>query len=435
MIASSFAHRMALVAAACITLVGDHRLQAQDTGLPESVRVGLARYADLDPLAVTWSETTEATLLGREKIAPKMLSAYINRNNVLQLAFRDGRMYMGRNPVSGKARVEIAFDRSVFYMGDPAKGPQDSKNKPSLIRSMPGQKPPKTSYFEDGYFRAAGIRLPRYVEELVLSWRPQSELLALLAEGGRVEATGLTELDGRKLMCVQVTAQDLSKQYPPADLAELEKQLRVMSSVAKLSEEDIQKRLASARKAQTARPPQRRFDFYFDPERGYAVRHLDTRDETGRLLTRSDCTEHEQMTDRDVWLPRRCRVEHYTFVGMEDQVFGSPLYADRYEVSAFDLKPWPDERFELKYTTPGTRVNDKTFPEVKGDFGVTYEIPANPQQLDEVIAAARGKYLAEANADKRSHTFRILFLVLNGVGLSVLVIYLVVHRRKKASSA
>jgi hypothetical protein len=262
-------------------------------------------------------------------------------------------------------------------------------------------------------------------------WHPQAELLALLAEGGRVEATGPADLDGRRLMRVQVAAQDLSNQFPPVDLAEMEKQLRAMRTVAKLSEADIQERLASARKAQTARPPRRRFDFYFDSERGYAaVRRLDIRDEAGRLLTRSDCTEHEQLAGRNVWLPRRCRVEQYTFVGLGDQVFGAPLFVNQFLVRAFDLQPWPDDRFELKYTTPGTRVNDRTFPEVEGTRGVTYEIPANPERLDEVIQAARANYQSQANAEQRSSTLKALFLVVNGALVVSLVAYFIVRRWK-----
>lgn len=133
-------------------------------------------------------------------------------------------------------------------------------------------------------------------------------------------------------------------------------------------------------------------------------------------------------------MPRLCRVEKYNFVGLPNQVFGSPLYMKQFRVRAFDLMPWPDDRFELKYTTPGTYVNDGTFPEVEGKSGVIYNMPANSQQLDEVIEAARTKYQAGADAERRSHQMRMLFLVFNGVCLVILVVSYVVRRRKKASS-
>jgi hypothetical protein len=149
---------------------------------------------------------------------------------------------------------------------------------------------------------------------------------------------------------------------------------------------------------------------------------------------RSDCTEHEQMHGRDVWMPRRCQIGYYTFGALRDQVFGSPLYAAQYRVRAFDFKPWPDDRFELKYTTPGARVNDGTFPEVEGKSGVLYTMPANPQQLDEVIATARATYQARANAESRSYHLKVLFLVVNGVLVVGLLISFVVRRRKARSA-
>lgn len=427
MMISSFARRLALIAAVTVTLIGSSVLHAQDAVLPEPLRVALSNYAEMDPLAVNWTEVAKESPLGRENATS---------NNDFLLAFRDSRMYMLRQ--SNKKRelsTEIAFDRSVLYMGDSENsGEHANTNRPTIIKWLPGKDHPKARYFSQNYFRAAGIRLPRNVGELMLSWHPQSELLALLAEDGRVEATSLTELEGRKLLRVQVKAQDLSLDTPPVDIEKLEKNLRGTQSFTKISEEDIQKRLAASSEASKAQPPRRRFDFYFDSERGYAVRRLDILDEAGRLLTRSDCSEYEQLNSRKVWLPRRCRVEEYTFSGMNDRVFASPYFVTKFKVSAFDLKPWPYERFELKYTTPGTAVSDQTFPEVEGENGVTYKIPANPQQLDEVIADARTRYAMQASAEERSRKLKTLFLILNGVGLAAFVVCLIIRWRKRATS-
>ncbi len=139
-------------------------------------------------------------------------------------------------------------------------------------------------------------------------------------------------------------------------------------------------------------------------------------------------------------MPHRCRVEEYalTVRTQKDEnlildLFPSPLYVKEIQVSAFDLKPWPDDRFQLKYTTPGAYVNDASFPETSGKDGIFYQIPANPQRLDEVIAVRRAFYQAWKNADKKSRSLRVLFLVLNGVGVAGLGVYFFVRRRKKAS--
>jgi hypothetical protein len=126
-------------------------------------------------------------------------------------------------------------------------------------------------------------------------------------------------------------------------------------------------------------------------------------------------------------------VEEYTFVGLRDQVFASPLYVNQFSVSAFDLLPWPYERFELKYTTPGTYVTDGTFPEVEGKVGISYTIPADAEQLDAVIAAARANYHTREKADQRTARLRALLYSVNGVLLVCLIVYYFVRLRKARS--
>ena len=122
MIASSIARRLVLAGFGCVTLFSGPRLHAQESDLPESIRTALARYAELDPLAVTWSQATEVTAFGREKIDPSVLN-YMNtrRKKILQLAFRDGRMYLRRETMGDSSKPmridELAFDRKVLYGG------------------------------------------------------------------------------------------------------------------------------------------------------------------------------------------------------------------------------------------------------------------------------------------------------------------------------
>lgn len=237
------------------------------------------------------------------------------------------------------------------------------------------------------------------IRELAASWHPQSELLALLAEGATVQAVGPIQIEGCPLVHVQLTAHIL----------------------------------------QDNNSPLRRYDFYLDPEKGHAVRRLEAWDEVGRLFVRSDCTEFEQLGGRFIWMPRLCRVEEYTVAATQDKensipaISSSPLYVVLIRVNALDTQPWPGDRFQLKYTTPGAYVNDASFPETSGKDGVVYQIPANPQRLDEVITVRRAFYHAWRNADKKSRPLRLLFLILNGVGVAGLGVYFFVRRRKKAS--
>jgi hypothetical protein len=417
MIASLFVYHLSPAVVTCVILIAGSRLTTQDAKLPESVRLALVRYTDLGPLAVTWTQTVEATATGREKVAGEVLGKLLGDDPIVQqFAFRDSRIYVRRETNSGSSwpprTIEIAFDRELlyaahdlFYAGDLRnRTPQDL---PYLHKWLLRNDGPEASYFRDDYFRAVGIRLPTRIKELVPSWHPQSELLALLAEGGRIEAIGPANLDGRPLIRVQA-------------------QQRSADGV-------------SIQSLGTRNNAQRRYDFYFDPKRGHAVRRLEVRDEAGRLLTRSDCLEFEQLGQRPFWAPRLCRVEEYTLAGAGTEenvlsdVSASPLYVKKIQVNAFDVRPWPEERFRFKSTTPGVYVNDASFPEIKGTDGVFYQVPANPQRLDEVIAVRRVFHQRWMSAEKRSRPLKVLFLVLNGVGLAALVVSRILRRRRRAS--
>jgi hypothetical protein len=439
MITCSTSGPLALVWAVCIILLGGSHVYAQNAQLPDAVRVALERYAALDPLAVTWSQKTEATEMGKQKLPADKLARIVSYNTkVLQIAFRAGRIYV-RSEGYGDPRLplensEFAFDGNVFYLGTPL---QTQRKYAFLKKLLPQNDWPQARYFDPSYFRAAGIKLPTRIKELASAWHPQSELLALLAEGGQVERTGTVTIEGRSLMWVQLTLKDESL-FPP-DLSE--KEIQLIEERQLIPSAPGAKKMKVPRKPDKRVAPLRRHDFYLDPEYGYAVRQHEIRDEARHFVLRSDCSQFEQLADRGIWLPRRCRLEEYTFEGVRDEetkipiVFEAPLYVCEFLVKDFDLQPWPYERFELKYQEPGTRINDGTFPGVNSRNGVSYTIPADSQRLESVIDAAKARYFeGHEGTGKRNITIKTLFLVINGIGLSILVFYLIVRRLKKASS-
>jgi hypothetical protein len=412
---ASFVPRLAPAVACGIVVIAGCRLHAQGAEVPEPVRLALVRCADLRALAVTWVQTVEATPIGRAKIAADLLDKILGDGPVVQqMAFCNGRIYSRRETQAETSwpprTYEVAFDgkllytaHNLFYSGNLRnRGPRD---RPYLHKWSPQNDAPEASYFPDDYFRAAGIRLPTRIKELASSWHPQAELSALLAEGGRMEAVGPAELEGRRLMRVQAKRQCAAAGPQPS-----------------LETKAIQ------------------YDFYFDPEWDYTLRRLEIRDGAGRLLTRSDCAEFEQLDGQRLQTPRLCRVEEYAVPrAAEEQgsfleVCPSPVYIKKIQVHTFDVKPWPDDRFQLKCLAPGAYVNDASFPEIKGKDGVFYQVPADPQRLDEVIALRRALYQGWRSAEKRSRPLRVLFLVLNGASLAGLGVYFLVRQRKKVRS-
>jgi hypothetical protein len=430
--------------AACAALSGVTSLFAQEHALPERMRTAQGHYTNVDPLAITLAQTAEGTEMARQNIAKKVVDAMVAvHSGFQQVAFREGRIYTRRQYKghSSEERIfEVAFDRSVLYMGQPGTTAKKWKERPFLQKLLPKNDDPEGSYFSLPYFRAAGIRMPTRLKELVVDWRPQSELLALLREGGRVEAVGAAILDGRSLIRVRVLATDWKLKGIPVDLSALETQLRFQPHI---TEEEVQRRLSLARKLQDRRAPLRGHDFYLDPEHAYAVRRLEIRDEAGKLVTRANCTEHEKLNGRGVWLPRRCRVEEFTYGELLDEqtliprAFASPLFVYEFKVSSFRLEPWPNDKFQLNYTAPGTEVNDGTFPEVTTKIGVIYEIPADPERLDRVVDEARAKFQLALKPGKWSPRNLVLvvnFVLVVGVAIFYAVRRFVVKARKGRSA-
>src|SRR5205814_905646 len=110
--------------------------------------------------------------------------------------------------------------------------------------------------------------------------------------------------------------------------------------------------------------------------------------------------------------PQKCLIRSYVADGKyPGEVFNTPLITDVLKVSEYATKPVPEELFTLKYTTPGTNVTDKSLPEASGQpGGVTYKIPANPQDLDRVIEEARAMAQASAGRERWRNVIKTVLI-------------------------
>jgi len=138
-------------------------------------------------------------------------------------------------------------------------------------------------------------------------------------------------------------------------------------------------------------PATRRYVFYLDPELHYAVRRFEQSYRPNALLTRSDCSGFEQISGRQLWLPRRVETQLHEYYSVPETVLKDAFLSRIVEVTAMDGNRVPDETFKLDYTTPGTMVRDATDPAAakSKDGYVSYTIPARPEDLPGVIERAR----------------------------------------------
>ena len=68
-------------------------------------------------------------------------------------------------------------------------------------------------------------------------------------------------------------------------------------------------------------PATRRYSYYLDPQLHYAVRRLDQSYGSDQLLVRSDCSDFQQISGRNVWLPKKIESQMHEYFCVPDTVF------------------------------------------------------------------------------------------------------------------
>jgi hypothetical protein len=129
-------------------------------------------------------------------------------------------------------------------------------------------------------------------------------------------------------------------------------------------------------------------------------------------------------------------MDYYIDPNSPGEVFDKPFRTFVMDVSEYSTTRVLDAQFKLNYTTPGTEVTDSTLPEAKlGKGPVSYTVPANLDDLDRVIDEARARTQSSADETRRNVRFKIVLLVVNGVGLAGLLVYLVRRYRRQVTKS
>lgn len=413
---------------------------AQEIVLSQPVKEALSRFAALKTFAVTWTHQYQSGEPGRDK--------HWSESRVHYLVWQDGKMYTRCQ--EGQAwtdapKGETAFNGQILANGYiDQKSPNGKPKSPGIIINLAENEQPDAEYFEVEPLQSLGIHLPRGISELLRMKYLQSHLVFLLEQDGRLKAVEQSQIDGRPMTRIALLADNpLWGLLQREDLTRTEKILRRNPYA---TEEQIQQKLAEYRQVREVTPRRVEYRFYLDPEFSYTVRRWQELTEDGKLQGQADCTDHVKLPGHEIWLPRKCRIAAYISLSFPRKIFKTPYRTDEIEVSKFDTKTVPDELFTLKYTTPGTEVTDRTLPEAKlapgadvGLGGVTYRIPAKPEDLDRAIEKARAITNAQAEYSpskaraRRNDRRRIALLVVSTVILIGGIVYFIVRYRRKAA--
>jgi hypothetical protein len=165
----------------------------------------------------------------------------------------------------------------------------------------------------------------------------------------------------------------------------------------------------------------RKHVFYLAPEYNHAVRRREDYDDQDRLLAVAECQDFHEVAGFDgLWLPRQTSVSYFQFFRKPEVPHGSVVFQNHYTLVSIEKKNTPVEGFKLNYDEPGTIVADDRLPSANDtQFGViNYEVPADPNELNEVIAKA----ITTASATPRRKRWILIgvnIVIIWGLGFAI----------------
>jgi hypothetical protein len=165
---------------------------------------------------------------------------------------------------------------------------------------------------------------------------------------------------------------------------------------------------------------------FVDPERGYAIVRRELFDgQPGSVGTRYSFQDFIQ-AKAGLWLARKIVSEHFD---------GSQLVHRRtLKALELDLDEVPDSLFSLTFD-PGTTITDVRHASRNDDGSwpiVNYRIPADPANLDKVVAGAAERLKRYDLEAKRGQSVRLILLAVNVVMIIVIGAVLVKRYMKTA---
>jgi hypothetical protein len=399
------------------------RSRAQEKPLPEEVIRSLAdNAAQLSPIEVAWTDQastslTPGQLLSIYNIDDADASDLFRDTLSERVGWQDGKIYTWQSSKIGQSVTEASSDGKIKYGGTFSWGPANSDRSPQLGKALWSnlvKVDPNASYFNLAYFSLVGIDLPSRCLDIVEGKPPRSIIVSRMEAGATVKDVSSVMLDGRSLLCIRLISDNTQfTEARSVDLTEKAAELKRRGVPEQAIQNDLNMIIAARQM-----PPKVIESYYLDPTMNYALRRSRLGYEDGRTLEEATSDEFSQLGNRKVWLPHQGKASLYTWGGIL-QVSDTPIVTHSYTVSSIKLDRIPESRFVLTYTTPGTRVIDKTIPGAR-----IYTVPAQPATLDSAVEKAKALTALPAppvgveNTSDRA-MFWTLIIAANVVGICI----------------
>jgi hypothetical protein len=393
-------YRLPSLLAALLLLCKAPMAPATVADLPDKVAEALAaNAASADPITIRWTRKRESRL--RVDALLQQLKLPARMQNLLEpqeceVSFSGGRLYAWRY---GKGvqrteqgdfvslvleEIEVASDLSNLYVGSGREVAKDPRSQHLAVSSMEDtkRKTPDGLIFDVEFLFEAGLRFPRTAKEQ--GSLPRSTVLSLMDKGARLSSTRHEQWHGAACIRVELEAVD------------------------------------------------RVYVFYLDPALGYAVRGREELTREGKVILRSLASRFARVGSSRLWLPQRIEVSFHSWPTMGGECRPDPLFMQSFDVVAINNAPPPVELFTLTnvYNKPGitigdARLLDAATSKALGIEFLEYRVPANPEDLENVVRQAREQALRK-HGSKAFRWFWIWFLVVN---LAIAAIFITWLRR------
>jgi hypothetical protein len=170
-----------------------------------------------------------------------------------------------------------------------------------------------------------------------------------------------------------------------------------------------------------------RFRYVLDLAKHGAVRILQDMTPAGQVRYSTENSRFTLLPNTSLWLPQFCRMTCYTWPTIPDVVRTQPIAFEDVAVTAIHNRPAPDDAFVIDWKQPGSIVGDTRITE--DGAKASYIVPADPQYLDEVIAAAaRGEEFIVPLGNRAGRVWWLI--ALNCVVFAALAALYIARRRR-----
>jgi RNA polymerase sigma factor (sigma-70 family) len=402
--------------------------------LPAAVQQALEENARLvSPIGVTCTTRIESRLSHDETLERLHMTGAARPDRLFEerpfrVVWQDQKFYIWNKFHAGEIGdlksagfTEITFDGRVYSIGSvferpkelnlaaqgmAAKSPQNSRPNRAGMNSGSLIKEPVAKVLRQPVPGGLGASMPYFRPEIGLVFPPdshgiseggriveqklrsESAILDFASRGGELISIENVRLEGKPCLRIELEAPNpLRRMAETIDREKIRRDLEMSRERSKRQEESLRKLDEMA-----TLPETRRYVYYLDPELHYAVRRCEQRYGADTLLSRTDCSQFEQIPGRQLWLPRRVEEQLHEYPTVPGTVFQEAFLTQIAEVSAFDGNRVPDETFRLEYTAPGTIVRDGTDSATaqSKDGSVGSMVPPRPEDLAGVIERAHG---------------------------------------------